>query len=235
MPPSRKASTRKRAAAGREPLSRERIELAALALIGQSGLEAFSTRKLGEMLGCEAMSIYHHFPSKAHLLDALVDRVIGSLRVPPRELDSVERLRGLARGWREMALRHPRFFPMLSLHRLNSETGVGFLNEILLAFADAGLDRETAARLFRVLAYFLMGAALDEIAGYAQGPSSLKPIDEAELALRFPQIAAAGEFFAPAHFDRTFELGLDLFLKGAGLLPETAQRRMVRRPTATNR
>lgn len=220
MSSRRDASTKTRAAARREPLSRERIELAALALIDQVGLEAFSTRKLGEMLGCEAMSIYHHFPSKAHILDALVDRVVGSVHIPPHELGSVERLRGLARGWREMALRHPRFFPLLSVHRLNSETGVRYLNEILLAFRDAGLEREMAARLFRVMAYFLMGAALDEISGYARGPSSLEPISDEELVRGFPQIADAGEFFSQPHFERTFEMGLDLFLEGAGLLPD---------------
>lgn len=208
--------------ARREPLSRERIEITALELIDRIGLEAFSIRKLGEALGCEAMSIYHHFPGKAHILDALVDRVVGSLRIPSHELDSIERLRGLARSWREMALRHPRFFPLLSVHRLNSETGVRYLNEILLALQQAGLEREAAARLFRVMAYFLMGAALDEISGYANGPSSLRPVSDDELARRFPQIAAAGEFFTPAHFERTFELGLDTLLAGAGLLPRTA-------------
>ncbi|MGH8528902.1 MAG: TetR/AcrR family transcriptional regulator [Nevskiales bacterium] len=214
-----KRKTLPRSGTRREPLSRDRIEIAALELIEQLGLEAFSTRKLGDMLGCEAMSIYHHFPSKAHILDALVDRVVSSAYVPSRDHDSVERLRGLARGWREMALRYPRFFPMLAVHRINSETGVKYLNQILLALRDAGLGRETAARLFRVMAYFLMGAALDEIAGYAKGTSSLKPIGDAELAQRFPQIADAGEFFSPAHFDRTFEMGLDILLEGAGLLP----------------
>ena len=55
----------------RVALTRERIEIEALALIDADGIDAFSTRKLGARLGCEAMSIYHHFPSKAHILDAL--------------------------------------------------------------------------------------------------------------------------------------------------------------------
>ena len=32
------------------------------------------------------MSIYYHFPSKAHLFEALVDRVIGALAIPPASL-----------------------------------------------------------------------------------------------------------------------------------------------------
>ena len=62
----------------REPLSADRIETAALDLIEKEGLDAFSTRKLAATLSCEAMSIYHYFPSKGHLMDALVDRVIGN-------------------------------------------------------------------------------------------------------------------------------------------------------------
>ncbi len=51
-----------------------------LELIEADGLEAFSTRKLAAKLGCEAMSIYHYFPSKAHLMDALLDRLVGDHR-----------------------------------------------------------------------------------------------------------------------------------------------------------
>lgn len=202
----------------RTALTPERIELAALELIGEIGLAAFSMRKLGEKLGCEAMSIYHHFPNKDHLLDALVDRLVASVAVPPHALEPVARLRGLARGWRAMNLRHPHFLPVLSVHRLNSAVCVRFLNEILLALLAAGLGREAAARTFRAMAYFLVGAALDEIAGYAKGPSSLYPVGDAELARDFPELAAAGEYFSPEHFERTFETGLDLFLRGAGLI-----------------
>ena len=73
------ASTPKIASTPRVALSRERIEIEALALIDAHGIEAFSTRKLGQRLGCEAMSIYHHFASKAHVFDALVDRVLGGM------------------------------------------------------------------------------------------------------------------------------------------------------------
>lgn len=218
MTVSPKKMQSKAAPTRREPLSRERIELAALVLIDKEGLEGFSVRKLGDMLGCEAMSIYHHFLSKAHIIDALVDRLVSRVPIPSHDLDSVERLRGLANGWRNMARQNPRFFPVLSLHRLNSEVGVTFLNEVMLTFRAGGLERERAARLFRVMNYYLMGAALDEISGYAKGPSSLNPMSNHDLTLKFPHIADAGEFFAPEQFDQTFELGLNLLMEGAGLL-----------------
>lgn len=213
------------AKAARQPLNRERIELAALALIDEEGLDGFSIRKLGERLGCEAMSLYHHFPNKAHILDALVDRLVAGVVFPSDQLPPVERLRALAHEWRRVAREHPRFFPFLSLHRLNSETGVRFLNEIMRTLRDAGLPRATAARFFRVVNYYLVGAALDETAGYANGPSSLHPVSNEEIAEKFPDIASASIFFAPSEFDRTFEFGLNLLLgvSSLGLPPRTTE------------
>ncbi len=62
-------------------------------LVELQGLPGLTTRRLGAALGCEAMSIYHHFPSKQHLLDALVERAIAGVAEPPPDADPVERLR----------------------------------------------------------------------------------------------------------------------------------------------
>lgn len=219
----------KRTTAPRSTLSRERIEQAALALIERDGMDAFSTRRLGHALGCEAMSLYHHFPSKAHVLDALVDRVLSEVPIPDRRLSPGERLWQLAQHWRAMARRHARFYPWLALHRWNSATGVAFLGEILDCFVAAGLSTEQAARGFRVLGYYMLGATLDEISGYAQGASSMNPMTSEELVARHPAVAKAGEFFAPAHFDKTFELGLALVLDGLGIAhPATAREARLR-------
>lgn len=215
QPPGRVA--RKIRGAPRQALTRELIEDAALALIEQDGLDAFSTRRLGERLGCQAMSIYHHFPSKAHILDALVDRVLASIELPQRRLLPKTRVRNIARQWRLAALAHPRLYPYLSMHRWNSETGAKFLAEILACFHDAGLKPEVCARQFRVLCYFVLGATLDEISGYGNGTSSMQPVSDEDLLQNFPQVADAGRYFKPEEFERTFELGLDMFLKSSGL------------------
>lgn len=215
-PTSSKPST-KNTAASREPLHRERIEVEALRLIEAAGLDAFSTRKLGERLGCEAMSIYHHFPSKAHLLDVLVDRLLGGLPIPDRQVPPSTRLRALVQSWRNMARQYPRFYLWMALHRWNSATGVGFLAEVLDCFYSAGLSPEQAARGFRALGYYVLGATLDETSGYAQGPSSLQPVSEAELRQNYPLVFGAGQYFTPDQFDHTFHLGLDVLLRGLGV------------------
>ena len=110
-------------------LSRERIAAAAMALVDREGLAALSTRRLGDELGCEAMSIYHHFPNKAHMMDALVDLMLAQARIPAAdEGEWLERLRQAAHNFRAMALLHPKFFPFFAVHRLNTPSGVAVIS-----------------------------------------------------------------------------------------------------------
>lgn len=195
-------------------LSRERIEEAALALIERDGLEGFSTRKLATALGCEAMSIYHYFPSKAHLMDALVDRFVGEVGLPPAELPPVERMRRLAFDYRAAGLRHPNFYKLVALHRLNTAAGICWIDGVLAIFRGAGLDTETTARLFRVVGYYIGGAVLDETSGYAKGPSAAEPLSAEEVRRSFPEVEAVNPFFKSDQHAETFRVGLEMLLDG---------------------
>lgn len=198
----------------REALSRERIEEAALDLIERDGLDGFSTRKLAAVLGCEAMSIYHYFPSKAHLTDALVDRFVAEVGLPPAELSPVERMRRLAFDYRAAGLRHPNFYKLIALHRLNTAAGIRWIDGVLGIFRSAGLDTETTARLFRVVGYYLGGAVLDETSGYAKGPSAVEPLSPEEIRRSFPEVEAVNPFFRPDQHAETFRVGLEILLDG---------------------
>jgi AcrR family transcriptional regulator len=212
-----RASRGPRAAGGRAraSLSRERIAAAAMALVDREGLAALSTRRLGEELGCEAMSIYHHFPSKAHLMDALIDLMIAGARVAMEpQWTWRERLRRAAHGFRAMALEHPAFFPFFAVHRLNTPAGVAYIDGIIGILREAGFSDREAATYFREIGYYLTGAALDETAGYARGPSSAEPVPNETIAANFRNLAAAAAYFQPAHFEATFETGLDMLLEG---------------------
>src|SRR4051812_33400620 len=77
-------------AAKHQPLSRERILKVALELVDREGLAALSMRRVGEALGVEAMSLYHHVANKGALLDGIYETVLS-------ELPSVEP----SRSWSE--------------------------------------------------------------------------------------------------------------------------------------
>lgn len=204
------AKTKKRAI--REPLSAERIELAALDLIEKDGLEDFSTRRLAAELGCEAMSIYHYFPSKQHLMDGLVDRVLAEISPPPPELDPIEQIRAVAIDYRRVALRFPNFHRYLAFHRLNTPGGIRFIGHVLDVVMKLGAGVETTARLFRVIGYYLGGATLDETAGYARGHSAADPVSDEVVIRDYPAVVAVNPYFKQAEHEKTFLLGLDMLL-----------------------
>ncbi len=199
----------KRAKKPRRPLDKEAIELAALALIDKDGLGELSMRRLGKKLGVEAMSLYHHYPSKAHLLDALLDRLIATLPVPDPARPWRERAREICFAYRALAAKHPRFAPFIITHRMNTRVTLTWLESMVSSFADAGFDAENGARAFRIVGYFLMGAILDENSGYARGPTAAETVPPEEQAVIAPTVARFGPYFAREHWDATFESGLE--------------------------
>jgi AcrR family transcriptional regulator len=195
------------------PLTTDRVVDAALEMIAEDGLAKLSTRRLGQRLGCEAMSIYHHFPSKQHLLDALVDHVIAGFEWPDVTLAPLQRLRAAMYAYRAMAHRHPALFPYVAVHRLNTPTGAEFIEGILALVQAVVPDDEKAARHFRTLGYYLAGAAIDETSGYAKGPSAAAPVDAAYIAKHCPRLMASARYFQRAEWDRTFAVGVEAMLK----------------------
>lgn len=203
------------AARKKQPLSKERIELSALDLIERDGLAGFSTRKLAAALRCEAMSIYYYFPSKGHLLDALVDRIISGMPpIPPADIPWRERIRIASAGWHKELTRWPGLFIYVSTHRLNTPVCLKWLDSVIGLFMQGGLTEEDAVRCFRSFGYYLMGAGLDETAGYARGPSTAEPVSDEVMERDFPNVVRAGPYFRSIEWQATFEVGLDLFLNG---------------------
>lgn len=66
--------------------SRERILASAVDLFARHGFDAMTMRQLGDAAGLDNSSLYRHFPSKAALVDAVLDRVAGDVfaTVAPR-------------------------------------------------------------------------------------------------------------------------------------------------------
>ena len=211
-PPPEPPRPRKSGRLPREPLSRERIVQVALKQVHRDGLAQLSTRRLGQELGCEAMSIYHHFPSKAHLLDAMVDHAIASVALPPAGIDPTERLRALCHAYRAMAHRFPALFPLVAVHRLNTPTGVRFIDAVLAMIQALEPDPQVAARQFRAVGYYLVGACLDETSGYAMGPSAAEPVSDAYVAAHCPALMSAAPYFQRQHWDATFNLGIEAMI-----------------------
>jgi AcrR family transcriptional regulator len=60
----------------RVQLTKERIIEKAIEVLDAEGVEGMSMRRLGEALGVEAMAVYHYYPNKDALLDAVAAAII---------------------------------------------------------------------------------------------------------------------------------------------------------------
>ncbi|WP_110513898.1 TetR/AcrR family transcriptional regulator C-terminal domain-containing protein [Herpetosiphon llansteffanensis] len=58
------------------PISKSQIVAIALEMLNQDGLEGVTLRRLATQLNVKAASLYHHIPSKEHLLDAMAGQIL---------------------------------------------------------------------------------------------------------------------------------------------------------------
>jgi AcrR family transcriptional regulator len=200
-------------ATGAGRLNEETVVDAALALIAERGPEGLSMRGLGEALGVEAMSLYHWFASKDRLLDAIADRLLAKVLVPPTPTAETWRdwLTAVARSYRRVGLAHRRAFPLLAARRFLSPGALAFLQVNIAAHAAAGFTAREALRLTRSIGAYVNGIVLAEVApspvvqhsSFASSVVDDRQRQEMAEALKTPAL------------DGAFEYGLACILDGA--------------------
>lgn len=144
-----------------QSLDRERIAKAALARIESGGLAAFSLRKLAGDLGCEAMSLYHHVDGIEGVLDAVVDRMFGSiLEAGAPGPDPRKSLESFANAYLASAGACPNAFPLLATRLLHTPRALAAVGHAIGLLRELGLGQRAALGQARVLAAYLNGAGL---------------------------------------------------------------------------
>lgn len=163
---------------------------AAIAMVDEQGLTALTMRGLGERLGVEAMSIYHHVNGREDLLEAVVDELVDSCRVPPT--DAI----GPADGWqaylqqlagsvRDLATDHPHAFPLVATRHPAAPwlrpplRSLGVVEDFLVAMGGRGLGPEQSVHVYKAFTSFLLGHLLLEAATTGASTSPVEePLDE---------------------------------------------------------
>jgi AcrR family transcriptional regulator len=103
----------------RRLLGRDQILREAVRLIDDEGRDRLTMRRLGSELGVEAMALYRYIPGREQLLDGVVEYVMNELyqkTMKDRELPGSwqEYLQQMAHGVRDIAVAHPRVFPLVA-------------------------------------------------------------------------------------------------------------------------
>ncbi len=189
-PVARKSSAR----AARKPLSRDVILHAALEMIDANGIDSLSMRQLGQVLGVEAMSLYHYFKNRDDLLDGVVEAVMQEI------IDTVDRSHRPNQSWKTAARkfitayrivgnRHPNGFRLVAQRTLRTAAAKKVGEALTGAFAASGLNADHAIIAYRAMTCFVAGFVLFET-------SKMKPA------------------YTTGNTDLEFEKSLDILLAG---------------------
>lgn len=153
-------------------IDRPAVVGAALAIADRDGLAAITMQAVARRLEVTPMALYRHVADKDDLLDALVERLLGEVDVPPPDLPWPERLAHLGRSMRAVARRHPAVFPLLLQRPAATDAARATRDQVVAALVDAGASKATAARLERVVASAILGFAASEATGRFREHSS---------------------------------------------------------------
>lgn len=147
----------------RPPLSRAKVLEGALRLADEEGIEALTMRRLGQELGVEAMTLYHHVGSKDEMLDALIDTVTGEFSYAPTGTNWNDAIRTIALSAYDALSRH-RWAASLSLALRRASPGrLRYMNSILGILRDAGFSDELVDRGYHAIEGHIMGFTLWEV------------------------------------------------------------------------
>jgi len=198
-------------------LNRDEIAATALDLVDRDGLEALSMRRLADELGVGTMTLYGYFRSKAELLDALMDASLGT---GDGELPDSgtwrERIVTLSRAMRAWLESHPALVQIRMQQTMTRPRQFVVTERIVGALLEAGLDRQEAARAFRVLFTYVFGFVA--FSPTATADSARREVRSALAALPpddYPLLSSmTDEAAAAAAGDDQFDYGLELILDG---------------------
>lgn len=225
--------------AGKAPPSRSRrldrdlIVAAAISYIDEQGLAGLTMRRLGEMLGVEAMALYRYVAGKDELLDAVVETLVASMW-RDEEIADVPRdgwqdfLQRLSHGVRRVALAHPKAFPLIASRPTEAPwlrpplRSLDWVETFLAGLTDEGFTDEAAVAAYRAFTCFLLGHLLLEVSthGADVGPLDvLEPTtDEPDALDEFPLVARLRDELSQDHAAAEFEEALEQLLDRLTLL-----------------
>jgi AcrR family transcriptional regulator len=217
----------------RQPLDRSRIVGAAVGFIDEFGLPGLSMRRLGSVLGVEAMSLYRYVPGRENLLDAVVESILDEMLDDDEILESPrdgwqDFMQRLAHGVRRVALSHPKAFPLVASRPTEApwlrpplrslRTVESFLDGLL----GEGFSDSSTVSAYRAFTSFLLGHLLLEVSALGADVGPLDALDDGEARnekpMTYPTIDRLSDALAEDHSATEFEESLEALLERIALI-----------------
>lgn len=208
---------------GRPRLPTDSIVVAALEIIDEAGGEALSMRSLAQRLNSSTATLYRHFPNRAVLMVAVIDRILGEI-----DLDATVSGPGEWRGAMRMVAgeyfsaltRHPGVARLLTDHTPTGPNAMRLREVWLDAMLRNGFPLGLAVRAGALMASYVQGFAIQHTGRRA----TVGVDDEVLVAVvgrpdmaDFPNLTAAiSAGLAPVALEDEFTFGFELILDGLG-------------------
>ncbi|HZZ47772.1 MAG TPA: TetR/AcrR family transcriptional regulator C-terminal domain-containing protein [Pseudonocardia sp.] len=205
-------------------LSRQKIAVAALAVIDRDGLAGLTMRSLGRELGVAAMSLYRHVADRAGLETLVAEALMSGIDLTPAAVadEPGQEVRRLMFALRDALNAHPAAIPLALTRPTSSEAALAPIEALLEALTRAGLTGPALLLAYRTLFAFLVGFAQADLAGpvTAGRPAALDDVAAGVLRLpedRFPRLRACAVAARTSDSDSEFSHGLAAVLLGLGI------------------
>jgi AcrR family transcriptional regulator len=211
--------SRKTRVATREPLSRERIVQAAVALADAGGFDALSMRNLAEGLGAAPMALYRHVSNKEDLLDGMVDVVFGEMYPPAIGGEWKAELRTRGDSARAALRRHPWAIGLMETRLHPGPASAVHHNATMGCLREAGFPFREAVHAYNLLDSYTYGFALQERTIPFETPEESAEMAKAivgDQTADYPYLAEVVVELGRKGYNYTeeFEFGLEFILDG---------------------
>ena len=211
----------------RLPLTRDRILKAALDLADEGGIESLTMRKLGQVLGFEAMSLYNHVANKDDVLNGILDLVLAETELPSGAGDWNTAIRSSAISVHQALRRHPWASPLLMAPGRIRPARLRYMDSLLGRLREAGFSAEMTYHAYHVLDGHIIGFSLWEAGHTFSDAQVTDMVAEFERMIPidvYPYLHEHGRqhLTAGPHRDvSAFEFGLDLIMDGLERIHDT--------------
>jgi AcrR family transcriptional regulator len=207
----------------REPLSRERLLRAAVALADRDGVDSLSMRKLAQELEVVPMALYKHVVNKDELLDGMIDAVVTEIDPPMEGADWKTAVRERILSARRVLLRHPWASRVMESRTEPTPTVLAYMDSMIGMFLAGGFTIDHVHHAMHAMGSRLMGFTQELFNDTTDTTAEMEAETYDAVAASFPNIYRL--YLTVTHEDASvvgpgcddqfeFEFALDLLLDG---------------------
>jgi AcrR family transcriptional regulator len=198
----------------RQGLNRRKVLEAALRVVDDEGLEELTMRRLAQVLGVEAPSLYKHITAKDDILDGIAGLVYEEIDFGDASGSFAERVHSYADSCRRALLHHPNAVSIMATRPVSGKNAIALAETVIEQMHRLGFCTEVGRRILNVSYGFIVGHALAEVGSGPSRSSGERGEEARGYDCVVSEDVARTMAFDPVDHDAEFELGISLIIAG---------------------